>query len=59
MEAHPSALHARNLRNFRLAPTPTPQIIEICLVTRSLNGGLISLQDLTQRLRKRSVVMQM
>ena len=29
------------------------QIIEICLLTRGLNGGLISLPDLTQRLRKR------
>lgn len=29
------------------------QIIEICLVTRPLNGGLMSLEDLTQRLRRR------
>jgi len=29
------------------------QIIEICLLTRPLNGGLISLSDLTQRVRQR------
>lgn len=29
------------------------QIIEICLFTRSLNGGLICLSDLTQRVQKR------
>ncbi len=29
------------------------QIIEICLITRPLNGGLISLSDLTQRVRVR------
>ncbi|GAB5034637.1 eap30 family protein [Nannochloropsis oceanica] len=29
------------------------QVIEICLITRPLNGGLISLPDLTQRVRVR------
>jgi len=30
-----------------------PQAIEVCLLTRPSNGGLMSLQDLTQRLRRR------